>query len=149
MVDGGGNATRRSLCCLCHSVRLVAAASVVSSVTSDCVHVAAANVGACCIDAISRSSLHTRSKMLELSSSPGVNFGGFRMSCATKRTGHPLPNLASMSPIARIISSHSVRYAFLVGPSRRLSICGNWLDMFCHIKTLLWHHGWRQQCITA
>ena len=33
MVDGGGNATRRFLCCLCHSVRLVTAASVASSVT--------------------------------------------------------------------------------------------------------------------
>ena len=112
MVNGGGNVTRRFLCCLCHSVRLVTAASVASSVTSDCVRVADANVGACCIDAICRSSLHTRSKMLELSSSPGVNFGRFRMSCATKRTGlHPLPNLASMSPIARIISSHSVMYS--------------------------------------
>ena len=98
MLDGGGNATRRCLCCLWHSVGLVAAASVASSVTSDCVRVAAANVCACCIDAICRSSLHTRSRMLELSSSPGVNCGRFRMSCATKRTGlHLLPKLASIA----------------------------------------------------
>ena len=141
MVHSVGNATRRFVCCLHHSVGLVTAAPVASSVTGDCVLVAAAYVGACCIDAICRSSLHMRSRMLELSSSLGVHFG--RLQNAQVCTRCQIKRLRPLSP-AKCLRTQSCTLSWQVDDCP-FSLNG-WRSSAI---SRLWHRESRPHCRTA